>query len=303
MKRTLKNLVLWLIAGALLAVLYFGVLYPHKLQQWKAQVASPPENRISGLLQQKNALEEQKAALQKTINAQTLAPSSVFVLFSSLDETMIREAAGMMDSVGCPGLLGIAADDLACWQETGVPGYVQERLQKEWAFCLMLDHTAASAMQAQLSSLNLPTAKVAYPLGTLSAAQQDGLLITLDRGIQYREEKQDGLWHIPAMGNMNRGALDVYNEKKGAGSGVAFLIGNYDADQRYNRDNLAALLKLLREDTQDKTIQCVSPEAAHAQYIEREAQLAPLLPQWDQQMNEIDRQLETVMQQITSSGE
>lgn len=301
MKRFFKNMALWLLAAALMLVLYLGVLYPHKLQQIKqaAVTGINQENRISELMQQKNALEQQKAQLQKEIDEQKSAPSSVFVLFSTLEEEMITETAEILTQSGSIGLMGVREEDLLRWNDEGVPGYIQERLEQNWEFCLVLEETTASIMQAQLSMLKLPKANSAYLVQEMEITGESGVIMVLEKGVQPQQE-DDGLWHIPAMGNMNRSSLDVYTAQKGRGSGVAFLVGSQEADERYSRDNLVALMNLIGEDNADRMMQCVAPEVAYQQHQEREIRLAPLQEQWDQQLQTINRQIEAINKQITT---
>lgn len=301
MKRTLKNIALWLIAAALLAVLYFGILHPQKLQQLKSQISPARESNISQLMQKKNELEQQKAALLKEKNEQSLAPSSVFVLFVDLDETVIREAAELLEKEDCKALLGITEEDLLLWGDQGVSALVTEKLEDGWELCLILEKTSPSIMQAQLGMLHLPKAKAAYQLGDVPVNEQNGIDLILDYGMKPQEEKNDDLWHIPALGNMNRASLEMYNSKKGAGDGVAFLIGSADADQRYSRDNLEALVELIRQDRQDQLMQCVSVAEAHTRHRERLEKLLPLQAEWDRQLKTLEQQLNSILRQITSS--
>lgn len=315
MNRTIRNLLLWLCVLALLGVLYFGILHPHKWQRIQAYLgggknvaatqAPASANRtddkdINGLLQQKRELTQQQTELQKEIRQMTQGPSSVFIVFTTGNEAVIREAAQILDGIACPGFLGVTPDMLAEWSMSGVPAFVNERIAKGWEICLIPENVSPVLMQEQLQQMGLPRAAMAYRTEDTPVDPQSGVCIILEEVVQQPLD-ENGVWHVVAMGNMNGGALYAYENKLNAGSAIAFLIGDYQADQYYLRDNLLALADLIRRDSTSRLIQCIPARDAYAKFSEKETELAPLREEWNKRETMLEEQIKEINRQIYTS--
>lgn len=295
MKRTVINVLLWLTAGALALVLYFRVLNPPQVNKAIAKSMAKTNEQIE-LVKKKNELKQQMVDLNAEIKEKTKSPFALFILFTTTNETVLREAAVYLDQEGQPALLGVAEETLLIWQQGGVPSYVSERLEKGWELCLVLDQNSAAPLQERLRQLQLPIARAAYCRDE-AVIDSDDLQIILKKMEPENANITENRWHILAMGNSVPTALDEYKKRLGTGGGIAFLIGDYDAD-RYMRDNLKALLDLIREDQQDQLIRCVSVEEAFLARAAWEKQTAPLFEVWLPQLKELEEQLNEIENRI-----
>jgi len=304
MKRILKNLALWLIVAVLLLILY-NMVYPNRLQQILNPTPAQKlqQSRISELMQQKMKIEQQLFDLELRINAQKAAPTSIFVLFTNMDESMITQACLAMDQYKMMGLMGISEEDVLCWEEAGVPAYVRERLEKGWEICLLLESASAQMMQERLNALGLPSASSAYSLNVLHSTNQSAVHILFEEVENFSQDQDDEIWRVMAAGNMNTNSLTWYNERRNRGDAVAYLVGNRRADQHFSIENLMALMELIAEDKLSGAVQNVSVLEAvrlHHAYQER---MAELQLEWDLQQQVLREQLDAVLRQITSETE
>lgn len=245
MKRTIKNIVLWLLVVVLLAVLY-SVMYPGRIERMKQEFLQPSATgelpssgssaQISLLLEEKQRIENQLYELKQEINAVKAAATPVMLLFSTLDESMIREAAAMMDQREVKGLLGISNANLQEWIDSGVPGFVNERLNAGWELCIILEDEPVELMQNRLKELNLPRAIAGYMLGSIVINDakhllENGVSIVLDDGMRVHSG-EDGLWHVPAIGSMNSSGLSIYEARKNTGEAIVYISGELRGDQQ-----------------------------------------------------------------------
>lgn len=316
MKRFLKNLLLWLLVIVLAVVLYFKV-NPAKVQQVSqmlSQVMPTPvatvdeesQVSVSELMEEKKAIEVQLKALQQEIAEVKAAPSTVMILFSTLEENMIREASVMMDQLGMTGVLGLSAEELSQWIEKGIPEYVQSRLDAEWELCFVLEEDSVETMQSQLEELQLPHAVAAYILDNrymdMESLANNGISIVLDDGMRPRVN-DDTLWHVPAIGSMNSNGLVVYESKRNTGAAVVYIAGNLHGDQQYIKENFEALLMLVADDRKAGTVQNLQLLPAMTYCLKHDDKIAQYQATWDQREAELQEQLTTVLMKIGAVGQ
>ncbi len=315
MKRTIKNIVLWLLVVVLLAVLY-SVMYPGRVERMKQKLLQPSATdelsvsgssvQISLLMEEKQSIENQLYELKQEISAAKAAPTPVLLMFSTLDENMIREAAAMMDQRGLTGILGISYETLQEWSDSGIPEHIIARIKAGWELCLILNDQPAELMQEQLEKLQLPRAVAGYMLGSsvINDAEQlraSGISIVLDDGLRV-QSGDDGLWHVPAMGSMNRSGLSIYESRRNTGEAVVYVSGDLQGDQRYERINVEALLDMIVEDSKTGTVQNLKLQPAMDFCRHHAEKVGQHQGDWEQQERELQKQLTDVLQRIGSVG-
>lgn len=315
MKRTIKNIVLWLLVFVLLAVLY-SVMYPGRVERMKQKLLQPSATdeltgsgssvQISLLMEEKQSIENQLYELKQEISAAKAAPTPVMLLFSTLDENMIQEAAAMMDQRGLTGILGVSHETLQEWSDSGIPEHIIARIKAGWELCLILNDQPAELMQEQLEKLQLPRAVAGYMLGSsvINDAEQlraSGISIILDDGLRV-QSGDDGLWHVPAMGSMNRSGLSIYESRRNTGEAVVYVSGDLQGDQRYERINVEALLDMIVEDSKTGTVQNLKLQPAMDFCRHHAEKVGQYQGDWEQQERELQKQLTDVLQRIGSVG-
>ena len=298
MNRTLKNLALWLIAAVLFVILYH-MLYPNRLSQFfSAFKPSQVRESAQQLMLDKQALEQKKYDLEAKIAEQSAAPTSIFILFTEISEAFLEEAAPALDRLNLDGLLAVKKADVLKWIQEGTPAYLRERMNEGWEICLVVEDEPIRNVQNWLTVAGLPQARAALQQGKGEATAQDGLYLLLEQDAAVSSRALDGLWHIPAMGNMHAEALTLYNEQRYRGSAIAYLVGGHSADQRYSADNLAALLRLIEEDIGRKAVQCVKAEEAWRLRFQYESQMSVLQQEWELQKKLINQQIGVLQQKM-----
>lgn len=316
MKRTIKNIVLWLLVVVLLAVLY-SVMYPGRVERMKQKLLQPSATdeltgsgssvQISLLMEEKQSIENQLYELKQEISAAKAAPTPVLLMFSTLDENMIREAAAMMDQSEVMGLLGISNANLQEWIDSGVPGFVNERLNAGWELCIILEDEPVELMQNRLKELNLPRAIAGYMLGSIVINDakhllENGVSIVLDDGMRVHSG-EDGLWHVPAIGSMNSSGLSIYEARKNTGEAIVYISGELRGDQQYIKLNMEGLLAMIAEDRKAGMVQNLKLQPAMEFCLSHAEKVAQYQEGWDQRERELQNQLTDVLQRIGSVGQ
>ena len=316
MKRTIKNIVLWLLVVVLLAVLY-SVMYPGRIERMKQEFLQPSATgelqssdspaQINLLLEEKQRIENQIYELKQEINAVKAAATPVMLLFSTLDESMIQEAAAMMDQRGLTGIMGVSHETLQEWIDSGVPGFVNERLNAGWELCIILEDEPVELMQNRLKELNLPRAIAGYMLGSIVINDakhllENGVSIVLDDGMRVHSG-EDGLWHVPAIGSMNSSGLSIYEARKNTGEAIVYISGDLRGDQQYIKLNMEGLLAMIEEDRKAGMVQNLKLQPAMEFCLSHAEKVAQYQEGWDQRERELQNQLTDVLQRIGSVGQ
>lgn len=307
MKHRLKQCLFILIIMGLLAVLLFVL----QMEEPASLTAPPIPEMHSGTMaewiQQRRELEKQLQNLEQEQKKAAQAPTSVFLLFATEEESTLTEAAAMLDALKLPALYGVSGRMLENWAEKGVPAFVRERLQGGWELCLMLEETPPKNMQDALQQLNLPAAMAAYdtPTHILNTTADDlyacGIRILIEDEVR-KEFAQDDLWHIASIGNMHTDGIRVYEQYRNTGSALVNIIGSYRADQTYMKENLEGLLELIYQDSRLGPVQCLHLDSAlyyHQQYT---ARIEAMLPQWTAEQDRLQKELKEVTQKITDAS-
>lgn len=290
----LKNVLLWLLAALLATVLYF-VLKP---QSVPALPDGSRESRgLAPLMEEKQRIEEEMNALQKEIAEEKTGPSLVFLLFSSLEEEMLKEAIPLFDAYQHPALIGVSESTLAKWQESGLPTFLPERLEKGWELCLIVEEAPAAHLQKMLASLSLPRALCALSMGTGEILPEDGIALIFTEG--KAQEETDACWHVLAIGNMNRSSLQHYQNLRSRSGAIAYIIGSLRPDQEYSKDQLHSLLSLLSSDRQRNMMLCLKIPDALMRHDAFSQRLAAFQQVWDVRQNELNQQLQQVIREIS----
>ena len=306
MKRTIWNIAIWLLAGALLVVL-FQILNTESPASIPPAISTSHPQEMAALIQERQRLEKELQNLDQDKKEASEGPASIFVMINTPKEEIVREAAEMMDQLHLPALLGVSQEMLDAWAQQGVPAYVTERLASGWELCLMLETTPPEQMQSALEQLQLPAAIVAYdtPKNEWPISADDllrcGVTILVEDQLNVKDQ-QDGLWRIGSIGNMNGDGIYLYEQYRNTGAALVNVVGHYRADQTYVKENLEGLLELIQEDSHLGTVQCLHLEAAryyHQQFAER-LQLAEA--DWETKRAQLEQQLQTVTDQITEAS-
>lgn len=307
MKRSIATVCAWVIVAVLFFVL-IQVLTQEDTTAKPPPITSTQTEEMAALIQQRQQLEKQLQNLEQEYAKASQAPSSIFVLLATQEEAVITEAATMLDTLNVSGLLGISETMLAEWSQNGLPSYVGERLAAEWEVCLLLEETPPAQMQEQLAQLQLPRAVCAYnsPKNIMPYDAQElldcGIRILVEDSVQTQYSMDDGLWHVASLGNMNQDGIRVYEQFRNAGSALVNVVGSYQADQTYVKENLEGLLELIREDSQLGSVQSLRLESAlyyHEQYLTR---LEALRQEWMANRGTLQQELQAVMDKITDAS-
>ena len=307
MKRSIATVCAWVIVAVLFFVL-IQVLTQEDTTAKPPPITSTQTEEMAALIQQRQQLEKQLQNLEQEYAKASQAPSSIFVLLATQEEAVITEAATMLDTLNVSGLLGISETMLAEWSQNGLPAYVGERLAAEWEVCLLLEETPPAQMQEQLAQLQLPRAVCAYnsPKNIMPYDAQElldcGIRILVEDSVQTQYSMDDGLWHVASLGNMNQDGIRVYEQFRNAGSALVNVVGSYQADQTYVKENLEGLLELIREDSHLGSVQSLRLESAlyyHEQYLTR---LEALRQEWMANRGTLQQELQAVMDKITDAS-
>lgn len=307
MKRSIATVCAWVIVAVLFFVL-IQVLTQEDTTAKPPPITSTQTEEMAALIQQRQQLEKQLQNLEQDYAKASQAPSSIFVLLATQEEAVITEAATMLDTLNISGLLGISEAMLAEWSQNGLPAYVGERLAAEWEVCLLLEETPPAQTQEQLAQLQLPRAVCAYnsPKNIMPYDAQEllncGIRILVEDSVQTQYSMDDGLWHVASLGNMNQDGIRVYEKFRNAGSALVNVVGSYQADQIYVKENLEGLLELIREDSHLGTVQSLRLETAmlyHEQYLTR---LEALRQEWMANRGVLQQELQAVMDKITDAS-
>ena len=307
MKRSIATVCAWVIVAVLFFVL-IQVLTQEDTTAKPPPITSTQTEEMAALIQQRQQLEKQLQNLEQDYAKASQAPSSIFVLLATQEEAVITEAATMLDTLNVSGLLGISETMLAEWSQNGLPAYVGERLAAEWEVCLLLEETPPAQMQEQLAQLQLPRAVCAYnsPKNIMPYDAQElldcGIRILVEDSVQTQYSMDDGLWHVASLGNMNQDGIRVYEQFRNAGSALVNVVGSYQADQTYVKENLEGLLELIREDSHLGSVQSLRLESAlyyHEQYLTR---LEALRQEWMANRGTLQQELQAVMDKITDAS-
>ena len=307
MKRSIATVCAWVIVAVLFFVL-IQVLTQENSTAKPPPITSTQTEEMAALIQQRQQLEKQLQNLEQDYAKASQAPSSIFVLLATQEEAVITEAATMLDTLNVSGLLGISETMLAEWIQNGLPSYVGERLAAEWEVCLLLEETPPAQMQEQLAQLQLPRAVCAYnsPKNIMPYDAQElldcGIRILVEDSVQTQYSMDDGLWHVASLGNMNQDGIRVYEQFRNAGSALVNVVGSYQADQTYVKENLEGLLELIREDSHLGSVQSLRLESAlyyHEQYLTR---LEALRQEWMANRGTLQQELQAVMDKITDAS-
>ena len=307
MKRSIATVCAWVIVAVLFFVL-IQVLAQEDATAKPPPITSTQTEEMAALIQQRQQLEKQLQNLEQDYAKASQAPSSIFVLLATQEEAVITEAATMLDTLNVSGLLGISEAMLAEWNQNGLPAYVGERLAAEWEVCLLLEETPPAQMQEQLAQLQLPRAVCAYnsPKNIMPYDAQElldcGIRILVEDSVQTQYSMDDGLWHVASLGNMNQDGIRVYEKFRNAGSALVNVVGSYQADQTYVKENLEGLLELIREGSHLGSVQSLRLESAlyyHEQYLTR---LEALRQEWMANRGVLQQELQTVMDKITDAS-
>lgn len=316
MRRTITNVFLWLLVVVLLIVLFF-TMYPERIEQLKqkfmpAVTTLEPQNtafsvQVSELMKEKQSIEKQLYELKREIQETKAAPMTVMLLFSTINETMIREAGTMLDQRGLTALLGVSDETLQEWIDVGVPVYINERLNAGWELCFILEDESVELMQNRLKELNLPSAIAGYMLDSLvindtEHLQENGVNIVLDDGIRVHSG-DDGLWHVPAVGSMNSSGLSIYESKRNTGEAIVYVLGDLRGDQRYIKINMEGLLAMIVEDCKAGMSQNLKLQPAMIFCRNHAEKVAQYQASWDQRERELQNRLAEVLKRLASAGQ
>lgn len=306
MKHRLLNIFVWITAGVLAIVLYHLLTAQSPASSPPAISASYPREMAS-LIQQRQQLEKELQNLDQEKKNAGIGPTSIFVMINTTQEDIIQQAASMMDTLQLPALMGVSQAMLETWAQQGLPDYVTDRLSHGWELCILLETTQPVQMQNALSALQLPPAIVAYdtPLNEMTITAEEllacGITILVEDNLNAKD-RQDGLWRIGSIGNMNGDGIYLYEQYRNTGAALVNVIGHYRADQTYVKENLEGLLELIREDSQLGTVQCLRLNTAmyyHQQFTKR---LAMAQEEWSTKRAVLEKELQTVMEQITKAS-
>lgn len=306
MKRRLINGLAW----GLICVLLLVLLQVLRMDLPGTAPLSIPEvntGEMTEWIQQRQQLEKQLQNLEQEQKNAVIAPTTIFILFATDQESIITEAASMMDALQMPALLGISEKMLSEWEASGVPDYVSRRFDAGWEICLLVEEMPLAQMQQKLSLLQLPTAICAYQtpvirLNTDAASLlQNGITIWIEDGIQLSDE-QDGLWHIASIGNMHTEGIRVYEQFRSTGAALVNVIGPYQADQTYMKENLEGLLELIRVDSHLGTMQCLHLDSALYYHQQYKVRIESLQPQWEEEKRQLQQELDAVTKKITDAS-
>lgn len=306
MKRRLINGLAWGMIGVLFLILL------QVLRTDPPGTALPPTPEVNTgemaeWIQQRQQLEKQLQNLEQEQKKAAVAPTSIFILFATDQENIITEAASMMDTLQIPALLGVSEHILAKWESNGVPEYVTQRLNAGWEICLLVEEMPTAQMQQKLSLLHLPTAICAYQTPAIrlnvesAELLQDGIAIWIEDSAQP-SDAQDGLWRIASIGNMHTDGILVYEQFRNTGSALVNVIGSYQADQTYMKENLEGLLELIRGDSHLGTVQCLHLDSALYYHQQYKARIDSLLPQWEKERTRLQQELNAVTKKITDAS-
>ena len=131
MKRTIWNLIIWLLAGVLMIQL-FQILNTESPSTIPPTISTSHPQEMAALIQEHQQLEKELQNLALDRKKASEGPASIFVMINTPQEEIIREAAEMMDQLLLPALLGVSQKMLEDWAQQGVPAYVAERLTSGW---------------------------------------------------------------------------------------------------------------------------------------------------------------------------
>lgn len=306
MKRNVLNAAIWLAAGVLL-ILLFRVLSAESPAAIPPPIRASHPQEMALMIQERQRLEKELQNLDQEKKDASSGPTSIFVLLCTTEEKTIREAGEMMDLLHLPALLGISMEMLETWQAEGVPDYVTERTLNGWETCLLLEEVPPQEMQDALSLLQLPPAIVAYDTPAnerpLSPEEllQCGISILVEDELNAKQ-KQDGLWRIGSIGNMNGDGIYLYEQYRNTGAALVNVIGHYRADQTYVKENLEGLLELIREDSQLGSVQCLHLKASHYYHQQFMERMLLAQEQWESKRTVLENELQTVMDKITEAS-
>lgn len=306
MKRNILNATLWL-AIAILVVLLFRVLTTESPATIPPSISTSHPQEMATLIQERQRLEKELQNLDQEKKDASAGPTSIFVLISTSQEDILREAADMMDQLQLSALMGVSQQMLEAWAQQGVPAYISDRLARGWEICLLLETTPPDQMQSTLTQLHLAPATAAYdtpanewPLSA-EALTQCGISILIEDELNVKDQ-QDGLWRIGSIGNMNGDGIYLYEQYRNTGAALVNVVGHYRADQTYVKENLEGLLELIHEDSLLGTVQCLHLEAAryyHQQFVQR---LMAAQKEWDTRRALLEAQLQSVTDAITDAS-
>lgn len=305
MKRTLLNIAIWLLA-ALLCFVLLKVLHSDPTNQTPS-ITAAHTSEMAAMFQEKQRIEAELQRLSHEYKSACAAPTSVFIMIHSPEEDILQEATSLLNQLNLPGILGVSGNMLTQWESDGLPSLIQKQLDAGWELCLLLEETPPQEMQKKLSALHLNTAIAAYdtPANILTLTSEElldcGIRILIEDDLSIANE-DDGLWHIGSIGNMHSDGIRIYEQYRNTGSAFVNVIGHYRADQIYVKENLEGLLELLLEDSRLGLVHCVRlPNAM--QYHELIAQrLAEIEQEWIQTRTDLERELQSVIDQITTAS-